>query len=138
MQKLCTYCNKWNCFLVISAKCPPKNIYNIHHSPLKHFKVVLRSSYIRHLDSGYGPIWSTTIGKTMSLYSQHSLDHHFTIFLSLQPLHKMERSCKCFVQLNCEMILPRHQCDQIGRFIALRATIQSLWQQLICPNLLHS
>ena len=33
---------------------------------------------------------------------------------------------------------PCHQCDQIGRFIALFATIQSLWQQLICPNLLHS
>ena len=28
------------------------------------------------------------------------------------------------------------QCDQIGRFIALRANFQSLWQQLICPNLL--
>ena len=33
----------------------------------------------------------------------------------------------------------RHaQCDQIGRFIGLCATFQSLWQQLICPNLLHS
>ena len=28
------------------------------------------------------------------------------------------------------------QCDQIGRFIALWANFQSLWQQLICPNLL--
>ena len=27
------------------------------------------------------------------------------------------------------------QCDQIGRFIGLSATFQSLWQQLICPNL---
>ena len=30
------------------------------------------------------------------------------------------------------------QCDQIGRFIGPWATLQSLWQQLICPNLLHS
>ena len=29
------------------------------------------------------------------------------------------------------------QCDQIGQFIGLKATFQSLWQQLICPNLLH-
>ena len=26
------------------------------------------------------------------------------------------------------------QCDQIGQFIELWATFQSLWQQLICPN----
>ena len=26
------------------------------------------------------------------------------------------------------------QCDQIGRFIQLWATFQSLWQKLICPN----
>ena len=30
------------------------------------------------------------------------------------------------------------QCDQIGRFNGLWATFQSFWQQLICPNLLHS
>ena len=30
------------------------------------------------------------------------------------------------------------QCDQIVRFIASWATIQILWTQLICPNLLHS
>ena len=30
------------------------------------------------------------------------------------------------------------QCDQIGRFIGLWATFQSLSQQLICQNLLHS
>ena len=29
-------------------------------------------------------------------------------------------------------------CDQIGRFIGLRATFQSLWQQSVCPNLPHS
>ena len=29
-------------------------------------------------------------------------------------------------------------CDQIERFIGLWATFQSLWQQLICPNLLNS
>ena len=31
-----------------------------------------------------------------------------------------------------------NQCDQIGRFIALWATFQSLWLQFICPNLPHS
>ena len=30
------------------------------------------------------------------------------------------------------------QCDQIGRFIGLWATLQSLLHQLICPNLLHT
>ena len=29
------------------------------------------------------------------------------------------------------------QCDQIGQFIALWATFQSLWQQLFCSNSLH-
>ena len=32
----------------------------------------------------------------------------------------------------------RDQCDQIGRFIEFWATFQSLWQQIICPNHLHS
>ena len=30
------------------------------------------------------------------------------------------------------------QCDQIWRFFGIWATFQSLWQQLICPNILHS
>ena len=30
------------------------------------------------------------------------------------------------------------QCDQIGQFIRLWATFQSLWQQLVYPNLPHS
>ena len=30
------------------------------------------------------------------------------------------------------------QCDQIWKFIELWATVQSVWQQLICPNLSHS
>ena len=34
--------------------------------------------------------------------------------------------------------VPQPQCDQIGRFIGFWATFQSLWQQLICPNLPHS
>ena len=33
--------------------------------------------------------------------------------------------------------LAREQCDQIGRFIALWATFQSLLQQLFCPNRPH-
>ena len=28
----------------------------------------------------------------------------------------------------------KDQCDQIGRYIALWGTFQSLWQQLCCPN----
>ena len=32
----------------------------------------------------------------------------------------------------------RNQCDQIWQFFGLWATFQSLLQQLICPNLLHS
>ena len=34
--------------------------------------------------------------------------------------------------------LYQKQCDQIGRFIGLWGAFQSLWQQLICPTLLHS
>ena len=30
------------------------------------------------------------------------------------------------------------QCDQIGQFIGLWATFQSLWKQLFCPNFPHS
>ena len=30
------------------------------------------------------------------------------------------------------------QYDQIGRFIVLWTTFQSLWQQLVCPNRPHS
>ena len=29
------------------------------------------------------------------------------------------------------------QCDQIGQFIGLWATIQSWWPQLFCPNCPH-
>ena len=43
----------------------------------------------------------------------------------------------CLVVCCCCCELQR-QCDQIGQFIGLRATFQRLWQQLICPNLLHS
>ena len=34
----------------------------------------------------------------------------------------------------CHIRVSKIQCDQIGRFIELWATFQSLWQQLICPN----
>ena len=40
--------------------------------------------------------------------------------------------------IECRTWIACNHCDQIGRFIALCATIQSLWQQLISPNLLHS
>ena len=44
----------------------------------------------------------------------------------LKQLRKIHCSARC-----CE------QYDQIGRFIALWATIQSLRQQLLCPNWKH-
>ena len=31
-----------------------------------------------------------------------------------------------------------NQCDQIGQFIGLWTSFESLWQQLICQNLPHS
>ena len=36
--------------------------------------------------------------------------------------------------LKSQTCLTFYQCDQIGRFIALWANFQSLWQQLICKN----
>ena len=36
------------------------------------------------------------------------------------------------------LTVPSFQCDQIKQFIGLLATFQSLWQQLVCPNLPHS
>ena len=44
-----------------------------------------------------------------------------------KPLFFLRWSVVCWVQ-----------CDKIGLFIGLWANIQSLWQQVICPNLLHS
>ena len=38
----------------------------------------------------------------------------------------------------CYATLEVVHCDQIGRFNGLWETFQSLWQQLICLNLLHS
>ena len=47
-------------------------------------------------------------------------------FLKIQPKKKRKNHSR------------HQQCNQMGRFFTLWATIQSLWQQLICPNLLHS
>ena len=41
-------------------------------------------------------------------------------------------------RLGRQVTFTSEQCDQIGRFFALWATFQSLWQQLIGPNLPHS
>ena len=41
-------------------------------------------------------------------------------------------SWRCDFSGNFE--LQQDECDQIGRFITLWATFQSLWQQLFCPN----
>ena len=49
----------------------------------------------------------------------------FTIFLSAISRQSFSSKIASF------------QCDQIGRFIRLWATFQSLWQQLICPNRPH-
>ena len=72
-------------------------------------------------------------------------------------LNQSEARLNCFLQLpmgtafTLDVYLPvfcccwwsfdgvfRWQCDQIGQFIGLWATFQSLWQQLVCPNLPHS
>ena len=49
-------------------------------------------------------------------------------------IDRME-DCQNFGQ---KIILIQVQRDQIGRFIGLWATFQSLLQRLICPNLLNS
>ena len=43
-----------------------------------------------------------------------------------------------FEQRRVSSKVTHEQCDQIGRFIGLWVTFQSRWQQIICPNLLHS
>ena len=51
---------------------------------------------------------------------------------------KAERARAAFgVPMKSQLRRP-YQCDQIGRFMGLWATFQSLWRQLIGPNLLHS
>ena len=49
-------------------------------------------------------------------------------------------NAKVSLVFNPDLILCKgrtyRQCDQIGQFIGLWANFQSLWQQLICPNLL--
>ena len=63
---------------------------------------------------------------------------------SIKVSHKKQENClkKQIVRFWVTYLVREHhhldQCDQIGRFIGLWATFQSLWQQLICPNLLHS
>ena len=39
---------------------------------------------------------------------------------------------------NSRLLVTYKQCDQIWRFIGRWATFQSLWQQLIWPNISHS
>ena len=72
-------------------------------------------------------------------------------------LNQSEARLNCFLQLpmgtafTLDVYLPvfcccwwsfdgvfRWQCDQIGQFIGLWATFQSLWTQLFCPNIPHS
>ena len=63
---------------------------------------------------------------------------------------KFNMQANCFFQVCWNLMLlksnyfllvnnvSKRQCDQIGRFFALWATFQSLWQQLFCPNLPNS
>ena len=54
--------------------------------------------------------------------------------LTQVPAHRQIFLCFSFSHSVCTP----HQCDQIGQFIGLDATFQSLWQHLVCPNLTHS
>ena len=49
--------------------------------------------------------------------------------------HHHHRGRRLFQRLQSDVGNIRfHQCDQIGRIIALWAAFKSLWQQLFCPN----
>ena len=50
---------------------------------------------------------------------------------------KTSKLC-CTVRTSKSTFQSWDQRDQIGRFIGLWATFQSMWQQLVCPNLPYS
>ena len=62
------------------------------------------------------------------------------------PIFVLHCPCLVLSSMTCHLLginfsgfyHPTNHCDQIGRFIALWTTVQSLWQQLVCPNLTHS
>ena len=60
-------------------------------------------------------------GKLMFCWSSTKYKKHHIHLLLLIKKHKSQSTRPL-------------QCDQIGRFIALWATFQSLWQQLFCPK----
>ena len=65
-------------------------------------------------------MWLTTSNECISLLQQC----YHIVKISLRHRSATEKLCK-------------RQCDQIGRFIELWTTFQSLWQQLFCPNCPH-
>ena len=76
----------------------------------------------------FGPLFSGKISRTRST----STSIHFSFF---QP--PTSPSFSSSEGLRFRFNDHPFQCDQIGRFIALWATFQSLWQQLFCPNHPH-
>ena len=85
------------------------------------------------------PKWPFCIGslrghyqynKEETTYSNKLKGYHFPH--NKNP-HNQVSFKKPLIQL-IQLFLPHRQCDQIGRFIALWATFQSLWQQLFWPN----
>ena len=60
---------------------------------------------------------------------------HSTTDKRIQPKKSKERERERSKQMDTECQTEgQEQCDQIGRFNALWATFQSLWQQLFYPN----
>ena len=57
--------------------------------------------------------------------------------VKLEFREKRYRNCRPLVGAQKHLFVKDVQSDQIGRFIALWATFQSLWQQLFCPNFPH-
>ena len=73
----------------------------------------------------------------MFIDPQLSQKHEGLQYSVLKPYLEVIRSNVRFkTTLPKQSEVDGEQCDQIGRFIALRTIFQSLWQQLICPNLL--
>ena len=61
------------------------------------------------------------------------LETSFLVFKKPHLILGIRRSYACPL-----FFLNSLQCDRIGRFIGLWAAFQSIWQQLISPNLPHS
>ena len=82
------------------------------------------------------PIWSHCIYYYPSFHLFFFIQNPFSLsfFLprNLLPFSLLDSFLSVRPQ---SLSLHLHQCDQIGQFIGLWATFQSLWQQLVYPNL---